>query len=110
MKDAGTWEQSGAPDDSVLSKLMGLDADVSLTGMRGQTMRHSAEEMGRQFLLSERKAEVLALYALGHTQKRVAEELFISQGTANAHIKRIYAKSNLHFRQKIIDCLQECTQ
>lgn len=52
----------------------------------------------------------LALYALGHTQKRVAEELFISQGTANAHIKRIYAKTNLHFCQKIIDCLQKCTQ
>lgn len=47
MKDAGTWEQSGVPDDSVLSKLMGLDTGASLIDMHEQTMRHSAEEMGR---------------------------------------------------------------
>ena len=42
-------------------------------------MKHNAEEMGKQFLLSDREIEVMALYALGYTQKRVAEELFITQ-------------------------------
>ena len=50
---------------------------------------------------------MLALYALGFTQKRVAEELFITQSTAHAHIKRIYAKTGMHSRQEIIDYINE---
>ena len=60
---------------------MGLDEHhESLADVRQATMRHGAEEVGKQFLLSEREIEVLSLYALGWTQKRVAEELFISLG------------------------------
>ena len=91
----------------VVSALMALDQNESMSELRQASMQHNAEEMGRQFLLSEREVEVLALYALGHTQKRVAEELFITQGTAHAHIKRIYAKTGLHSRQEIIDYLEQ---
>ena len=77
--------------------------------LRQATMRHNAEEVGKQFLLSEREVEVLSLYALGWTQKRVAEELFISPGTAHAHIKRIYAKTGLHSRQEILDYMEKYT-
>nr|WP_235957269.1 LuxR C-terminal-related transcriptional regulator [Parvibacter caecicola] len=65
--------------------------------------------MGRQFLLSRREEEVLVLYAQGYTQKRVADALFISPETAHAHIKRIYAKTELHSRQEIIDYLESFT-
>ena len=81
----------------------------SLADVRQASMRHNAEEMGRQFLLSDREMEVLALYALGYTQKRVAEELYITPGTAHAHIKRIYAKTGLHSRQEILDYMQQYT-
>lgn len=91
----------------VLSKIMGLDEHESLADMRQASMKHNAEEMGKQFLLSDREIEVMALYALGYTQKRVAEELFITQGTAHAHIKRIYAKTGLHSRQEILDYLEQ---
>lgn len=91
---------------SKLIKLMGLDETDSLANMRQMTMQHSAEELGKQFLLSDREIEVLTLYALGFTQKRVAEELFITPGTAHAHIKRIYAKTGLHSRQEILDYMQ----
>ena len=66
-------------------------------------------QMGKQFLLSDREVEVLALYALGWTQKRVAEELYISPSTAHAHIKRIYAKTGLHSRQEILDFMDQYT-
>lgn len=89
-----------------LARIMGLDNDASVADVREETMRHLAERMGSRFMLSDREVEVLALYALGHTQKRVAEELFISQGTVHAHIKRIYAKTDLHSRQELIDFLQ----
>lgn len=96
----------------VIERLMGLDdhpranEQMSLSDIRAQTMRRCAREMGRHFLLSEREVDVLTLYALGYTQKRVADELVISQNTAHAHIKRIYSKTDMHSRQELIDYLE----
>lgn len=102
--------QQKAVQTSPVVKIMGLDDHhESLADVRQATMRHNAEELGKQFLLSEREVEVLSLYALGWTQKRVAEELFISPGTAHAHIKRIYAKTGLHSRQEILDYMEKYT-
>ena len=42
---------------------------------------------------------------LGHTQKKVAEELFITPATAHSHIKRIYSKCGMHSRQEILEYL-----
>ncbi|MCI8469426.1 MAG: hypothetical protein HFJ75_08090 [Eggerthellaceae bacterium] len=90
-----------------LGRLMGPDEDSSVvTCQQSQTGRR-VMEMGHRFMLSEREIEVLTLYALGYTQKRVAEELHISQGTAHTHIKRIYAKTGMHSRQDILDYLSE---
>lgn len=94
-------------DADTLTRLMGLDSAESLDDMRRATMRHSAEIIGEQFLLSEREVDVLALYALGFTQKRVAEELFITPSTTHAHIKRIYAKTGMHSRQEILDYISQ---
>ncbi len=102
--------QQKAVQTSPVVKALGLDDHhESLADVRQATMRHNAEEVGKQFLLSEREVEVLSLYALGWTQKRVAEELFISPGTAHAHIKRIYAKTGLHSRQEILDYMEKYT-
>ena len=92
-----------------LVRLMGLDDGDSIADIRKATMRNNAKQMGKQFLLSDREVEVLALYALGWTQKRVAEELYISPSTAHAHIKRIYAKTGLHSRQEILDFMDQYT-
>lgn len=109
-------EQDGEGDDggrsvrgARLARLMGLDESESITDIRKATMRQNAKQMGKQFLLSDREIEVLALYAMGWTQKRVAEELYISPSTAHAHIKRIYAKTGLHSRQEILDFMDQYT-
>lgn len=94
--------------DAVITKVMGLDnGPETFSGLRRATMQQSVKNVGRQFLLSEREMEVLTLYALGYTQQRVADELFITQGTVHAHVKRIYAKTGLHSRQAIIDYLKQ---
>lgn len=112
-QDEDTDESSAAQPDSThgmrLVRLMGLDEGDSIADIRKATMRSNAEQMGKQFLLSDREVEVLAFYALGWTQKRVAEELYISPSTAHAHIKRIYAKTGLHSRQEILDFMDQYT-
>ena len=112
-QDEAADERRNAQPDSKhgmrLVRLMGLDEGDSIADIRKATMRDNAEQMGKQFLLSDREVEVLALYALGWTQKRVAEELYISPSTAHAHIKRIYAKTGLHSRQEILDFMDQYT-
>ena len=71
----------------------------------GDSVRGRVRAMGEQFLLSDREVDVLALYAMGYTQKKVAEELFITPATAHTHIKRIYAKCGMHSRQEIREYL-----
>lgn len=101
--EKGAPAPASIPAPAPIVRIMGLDEGETLASVRQSSMRHSAELMGAQFLLSEREVDVLALYALGFTQKRVAEELCISPGTAHAHIKRIYAKCDMHSRQDLLD-------
>lgn len=90
-----------------IERILGLDEDSTLADARHAVVRHNAELMGSQFMLSEREVEVLALYASGFTQKRVAEQLHISQTTAHTHISRIYGKTGLHSRQELLDYMRQ---
>ena len=91
-----------------LQGLMGLEVSPNnLFDVRFAAMRENAQELGRRFNLSEREIDVVALYALGFTQKRVGEQLYISPATVHEYVKRIYTKTDLHSRQEIIDYLKE---
>lgn len=93
--------------ESAFSRIMGLDKSVLGESSPQETMRVRAQQVGEQFMLSAREVEVLSYYAMGWTQKRVAEELFIQPATVHAHIKRIYAKTDLHSRQEILDFMEQ---
>ena len=93
--------------ESAFSRIMGLDKSVLGESSPQETMRVRAQQVGEQFMLSAREVEVLSYYAMGWTQKRVAEELYIQPATVHAHIKRIYAKTDLHSRQEILDFMEQ---
>jgi DNA-binding NarL/FixJ family response regulator len=44
--------------------------------------------------LSEREAEVARLVARGFSDRQIADELFISPRTVNAHIRNLLTKTN----------------
>lgn len=93
-----------------LMSMMGVPPEGQNTLPSGAANVHIATSviaLGQQFGLTGREIEVLTLYALGHTQARVSEELQLSQNTVHTHIKRIYDKTNLHSRQEILDYLAE---
>ena len=50
------------------------------------------------FRLTSREREVLALVALGHTNRRIADELFISESTAGVHVSHILGKLGVDSR------------
>ena len=91
-------------------RLLGIkDEAAPGTEMRKAIVRASAQEMQKQFLLSDRETEVLTLYAMGLTQAKIAEELCIAPGTAHTHVKRIYSKTDLHSRQALLDYIERYT-
>ena len=53
-------------------------------------------------LLSRRETEVLFLLAKGYNTKMIQEQLFISAGTANTHMRHVYRKLDVHSQQDLI--------
>lgn len=80
-------------------------ASAGAESIISDSLRERVRTMGEQFLLSDREVDVLTFYALGYTQKKVAEELSITPATAHSHIKRIYGKCGMHSRQEILEYL-----
>jgi DNA-binding CsgD family transcriptional regulator len=52
--------------------------------------------------LSEREREVLGLLAAGKTNREVAAELYIAEGTVKAHVAGIYRKLAVHSRAEAV--------
>lgn len=90
-----------------LDNLLGLSTTLTPTEMRDAAIRQQIDEIRERYQLSDREAEVLALYAQGETQNKIATTLGITVNTAHAHIKHIYAKCDLHSRQELLDFLRE---
>jgi DNA-binding CsgD family transcriptional regulator/tetratricopeptide (TPR) repeat protein len=53
---------------------------------------------GAELGLTSREREVLALLVQGHTNKRIADELFISESTAGVHVSNILGKLGVRTR------------
>ena len=52
--------------------------------------------------LSEREAEVVVLAARGLSNRRIARELHISEGTVKRHMANIYEKAGVHSRTEAV--------
>ena len=52
--------------------------------------------------LSERELEVLILIAAGKSNRRIAQELFVTAGTVKTHIRSIYRKLDAHSRTQAL--------
>jgi DNA-binding NarL/FixJ family response regulator len=75
-------------DIEELSRRARLDLAGEPARDAGPAAPTPAEEAG----LTARETEVLALVAEGHTNRQIAEDLFISGKTASVHVSRILAK------------------
>lgn len=98
-----------APDtlSSGLDRLFGLQEIRTFADASNAMAREEVTHIQERFNLSKREAEVLRYYVMGHTQARIATELSIMPDTVHAHIKRIYAKCDLHSRQDFLDYMAD---
>jgi LuxR family transcriptional regulator, positive regulator of biofilm formation len=52
--------------------------------------------------VTNREKEIVELVVQGHTNKEIAEKLFVSEHTVKAHLNRIFRKFNATSRSKLI--------
>jgi LuxR family maltose regulon positive regulatory protein len=52
--------------------------------------------------LTPREIDVLKLLALGYPDRKIANALFITQGTVHKHLKNIYSKLDVHSRTEAV--------
>ena len=53
--------------------------------------------------LTPREHEILELLARGRTKAYIADAFFISENTVRGHVKRLYAKLDVHNKQELVD-------
>lgn len=65
------------------------------------------DQFSRAYKLSENETRVLRLTVRGRTRQRIAETLYVSAGTVNTYLHRIYQKAGVHSRQELLDKIEE---
>ena len=68
----------------------------------GARLAREPEQEGPPGGLSEREVEVLSLVALGHTNQEIAEKLFVSVRTVEAHRTHIQQKLRFESRAELV--------
>lgn len=81
-------------DPSIAGKLIGTLATSPLANLSGP----APAAIAQQYDLTEREGEVLRLIAQGATNREIAEELVISEGTVKNHISNILSRLGLRDR------------
>ena len=60
------------------------------------------EKVEEAIPLTERELEVLRLMAKGWSNREIAKELFITEGTVKNHVANIYTKLGVHSRAEVV--------
>ena len=79
-------------------------------GMEPVDDRDIISAIGQKHGLGERACEVMYLYARGRSRTRIEQELFMSAGTVNFHLRNIYAALDVHSKQELMDFVERESQ
>ena len=63
-------------------------------------------QITEEFKLSNRESEVLGYLARGRSVPYMREAMVLSKSTIETHIKHIYAKTEVHSKQELIDLIE----
>jgi len=87
--------------------VLSLERESSDQVSRFATFDDKVDIIAEEYNLSGRKVEVLRLLAKGRTGARIEQELYMSRGTVNTHMRQIYKILGVHTRQEILDKLDK---
>lgn len=64
------------------------------------------KEIATEYRITNREQEIIALVLEAYTNKEIADELFLSEGTVKNHIYNIYKKIDVKSRAELINCFK----
>ncbi len=67
----------------------------------------AVDHLAATFKLSERESQVIRDYAAGRSARYIAEWHMLSEHTVKTHLRRAYAKLDIHSRQELLDRIDE---
>lgn len=70
------------------------------------SLEASIQKLAEKYALTKRESEICLLMAEGKSNKEIAEELFISEGTVKVHLHNIFQKLEITKRGQLITLLQ----
>ena len=63
------------------------------------------EGLVKRYKLTGREVDVLSLFSQGYSLAKVSQELYISLGTAQSHMKNVYRKLDVHSKDELISLI-----
>lgn len=103
MPDGAT---SGASAETIKTHAPATTPEAEAEPQHGKLKASAIARISQNFKFSERETEVFTLFVKGRSIKRVAEELYLSIGTVNTYLRRIYQKTEVHSRQELLDLFE----
>ena len=100
---AVTVDGAAVGDATRVAAATGLDA----AQVQQLLFERCCSDVARDFELSNRETDVLALLARGYSAARIQKELYIAAGTVNYHTRNIYSKLGVHSKQEVIDLMAD---
>ena len=77
----------------------------------GPSFESACVSIAHRSSLTAREIDVLLPLARGHNAQAISNELSITKGTVQTHVKHIYAKLGLHSQQELIELVESmCSQ
>lgn len=95
-----------------VAKITRQRARIPIASDEGSPDEHSLTLEEKVMIIAEqhditgRGVEVLVLLAKGRTGTRIEQELYMSRGTVNTHLRRLYQKLGIHTKQEFLDMLE----
>lgn len=99
LKDSGKMAILGAIEQIMQGRNV---IDSKVMQRIALLMNSKSENQSIYENFTDREKEICSLLAKGFTNKQIAEELYISEGTVKNYISSIYDKTGIHDRAKLI--------
>jgi DNA-binding NarL/FixJ family response regulator len=74
--------------------------------MREHIKMGKLDQISKVYGLTERERDVLRLLGKGRSTQRIAQKLFLAEGTVNVHQYHIFKKLGVHSRQELLDVIE----
>lgn len=91
-------------DESVILRIMPLTGNIGYYAVFLETIGdvRSLEDAAKFYGLTKREVDVLALVLRGLSGAKIAQQLFISEGTVGDHMKSLFRKTKTNRRSALI--------